>query len=283
MATNLLITPQLDKLELNTTSTINVKSNADDFSVYADNQNVSFNKSIATPIANDPDYTNEWELEITANSIGNTHIVASATAPNDTETIVEWDLEVEDTTQTAPATPPATNPTTPNDPTNPLLPDYAQPIELQLHKTYINTDYKIVIPTNYLGNVRFANGEFIEVFECVVIENDNSHSIKHYTKNGIGAGKHFSHSAWITTFDKILELDNHSVEVYRNNVAFVDYAIADNTNTIPSGIVTYLPKNAISFILDNDNYTITIDNIKLNLYTETKLKQVKLYLGVLEL
>lgn len=267
--TLLEVTPQIQELELGNSIEIEIITDADDYSMVADNQNISFNGTTKF-VDNNTNLTHS-KTEITADIEGDTHITISATAQNKTEKIIEWDLRI---------TPKqASQPTTPSQPN---MPNFTYPIKLEVGGQYINAEHNIVVITEVDKNSLMTSGEYRDVFVGIVYDRFFHKEQMFFLEDGTKVVRDYANFPFRISLkqNNIVEYDNKYLEVFDIYIAYMDYAVDGAIDT--KGKVINLLKRAMKTIeVDEDSFSLVInENLRLNLLNEEKFNQVCKFLGI---
>lgn len=296
--TLLEVTPQPSEIEIDNSVDIDITTDADDYEIESDNQYVSFNEE-SRDTNSFPD-TLIAKVKVTAVTEGNTHITIKATAQGKNEKIVEWDLEVQPKQDTQP-----TDPTPPTDKPNdePILPTFKLPLELD-NKRYIDSNGDIVIfSSDYLPKQRLVSGEIQDIVGGLVFTQapysyESSKNKKYFlveTGEEVVRAESYVESPFKKVDNKIIDIDNQFINVYKKHITYLDYAIvaeeatknetdAQDTKDVLSnkkiGKETILRDFYMKSIeLNAKELMIIIDEtLKLSLKSEAKFNQVKNFL-----
>lgn len=250
--TRLEVTPQPASMEQEQEQVLTIDTDADTYLVEIDNDNVTFNALTDT---------------LKAEKEGNSHIKVTATAGGKQKAEVEWDMEV----TAKGVVPPPVKP----------IPPLQEPIDLETQEQFINYAYEVVVKENYIGEVRMANGKFEKIWQCKEIDESLDEVTAFYTSKGKSVDKYSDFSDWhYMANDGLLEVDNRSVEVFKNYISILQTAIVDFVDG--KDIYIYKNKSMIETLEFNptDNILTINETIKVALHTETKAKQIMLFLGL---
>lgn len=270
--TLLEVSPQIQELELGNSVEIEITTDADDYLIATDNQNISFNETTKNVDTN----TNLtlFKTEITANIEGDTHITISATAQNKTEKIIEWDLKITPEQQVI-------QPTEPIQPT-PNIPNFTYPLKVELGKQYITKNHNIVIIKSLIQDTLLKSGERRDVFIGIVYDEFLYKNTSFFLEDGTEVYKEYENSPYQISKaqDDIIEYDNKYIQVFDNFIAYIDYAVESKVDA--TGKTTNLSRNTIKTIeINEDSFSLLINGeLQLNLLNEAKLNQVCKFLGI---
>ena len=270
--TLLEVIPQIQELELGNSVEIEITTDADDYSIATDNQNISFNETTKNVDTN----TNLtlFKTEITANIEGDTHITISATAQNKTEKVIEWDLSVTSEQQVI-------QPTDPIQPT-PNTPSFTYPLKVELGKQYITKNHNIAVIKGVIRNTFLQSGERRDVFIGIVYDEFLHKNTSFFLEDGTDVCKEYENFPYQISKEQndIIEYDNKYIQVFDNFIAYIDNAVESKVDTI--GKITNLSRNAIREIeINEDSFSLLINGeLQLNLLNEAKLNQVCKFLGI---
>lgn len=263
--TQLEITPQPADMKVGDTQTLTINTDADSVSVTLDNDNATYDDASKT---------------LEAVKEGNTHIKATATAQGKTEKIVEWDLAIAPKDSAGTPTPPATDPSVPQEilPSQPTLKD----VDLEVGDRYITEKHNIVDVLYPIGEVIIVSGARAQAFMCelTTIENlgGETKTRKIFTKWGMGIENVAGQRYYVGNGMRITEADSNVCEVLDKFIVYSDTAIVGAQN--PTGAKTYMARSAIQSIVFNEKlFTMEINKeFKIALFTEAKLAQVKKFI-----
>lgn len=302
--TFLEVTPQPTEINLGSSIELDILTDADTISTDTDNSNVSVSVKSSHEDATDSAFTH-FITEIVGATEGDTHIEITATATNKTKAIVTWDIKVIDSNNTQPTTPPTdtTDPITPPtdtdtdtdidpdnpdtppavQPTTPTPPTFEYPLKVEKGKQYIDEYFNIVIPIKEYPQRRLLNGAFVDVVKCHIYDKDLEYEKAYFTKDGKRVNKEFTYSDFsLVGKGDIVEYDNKYIEVLRDFVSYIDWAVVDSVDNTSK--IINLSKNAVNTIEINDqDYQIIINGgLKLTTLNEAKFNQVCKFLGLID-